>query len=238
MSSLVVSDLVKRYDKKIALDGVCMRAWGGQLVGLVGANGAGKTTLFQCVSALVKIDDGEVLVGGAERGSIPARRALGYLPEEPVLWPDVTVAEHLQFIARAYSVEGWKAKADALLERLDLAEHRDARGGGLSQGMRRKVALAMVLLHDSSVLLLDEPFNGLDPEAQHELRSIVRELRDGGTCVVLSSHRLAELEALADCYVVLAKGKVIADGTLADLRRVTGAADEMDLETIYLSLMA
>jgi ABC-2 type transport system ATP-binding protein len=238
MSSLVVSGLVKRYDEKIALDGVSLQARSGQLAGLVGSNGAGKTTLFQSVAALIRIDAGSVLVDGAERGSIAARRAVGYLPEEPVLWPDLTVAEHLQFIARAYSVPDWKAKAADLLERMRLADARDAKGGGLSQGMRRKVALAMVLLHDSSVLLLDEPFNGIDPEAQHELRTIVRELRDRGTCIVLASHRLAELEALADCYVVLAKGKVVADGSLAELRSVIGAAHEADLETIYLSLMA
>jgi len=238
MSSLVVTDLVKRYDKKLALDGVSMRAEPGQLLGLVGSNGAGKTTLFQSVAALIRIDAGTITVDGAERGSIPARRALGYLPEEPVLWPDLTVAEHLQFIARAYSVPDWKPKATDLLERMRLTESRDAKGGALSQGMRRKVALAMVLLHDSSVLLLDEPFNGLDPEAQHELRTIVRELREHGTCIVLSSHRLAELEALADCYVVLAKGKVVADGSLGDLRTTIGLADEADLETIYLSLMA
>lgn len=236
MSALVVTDLVKRYDTKTALDHVSMSAEPGQIVGLVGANGAGKTTLFQCVSALIKVDGGQVEVAGAERGSIAARRALGYLPEEPVLWPDLTVAEHLQFIARAYDVPGWKDKADHLLERLRLTDARDAKGGGLSQGMRRKVALAMVLIHDCRVVLLDEPFNGLDPQAQHELRSVVRQLREQGVGIVLSSHRLAELEALADCFVVLAKGKVVADGRLADLRQVIGAADEADLETVYLNL--
>lgn len=238
MSSLVVRDLVKRYHEKVALDGVSLRAEAGQLLGLVGANGAGKTTLFQSVAALIKIDAGSITIDGAERGSIPARRALGYLPEEPVLWPDLTVAEHLQFIARAYSVSDWKAKSADLLERMHLTDSRDARGGGLSQGMRRKVALAMVLLHDSSVLLLDEPFNGLDPEAQHELRIIVRELRDQGTCIVLSSHRLAELEPLADSFVMLSQGKVVADGDLEVLRAAAGLNEQADLETVYLSLMA
>ncbi len=234
-AALSVRSLTVAYKKFVALDEVTFAAGPGSLLGLVGANGAGKSTLFQAIAGLISIRSGSVCLGDAERGSVEARRRLGYLPEEPVLWPHVTVAEHLQFIARAFEVPGWRTKAADLLERFDLASSRDAFGSKLSQGMRRKVALAMVLMHDSRVVLLDEPFNGLDPQAQRELRSLIRGLRDEGACVVLSSHRLAELEVLADSYVVLAHGRMVARGGLDALRAASGLIDA-DLETAYLAL--
>lgn len=235
-AGLQIDNLTVAYKKQVALEGVSLTVRPGTLVGLVGANGAGKTTLFHAVIGLVRIQAGMMTVAGAERGSVEARRAMGFLPEEPMLWQHMTVAEHLQFIARAFSVQGWRPKADALLERLDLAEHRDVFGSKLSQGMRRKVALAMTLLHDSKILLLDEPFNGLDPQAQRELRSIILEQRAAGACIVLSSHRLAELSALADDYVVLATGRVVAAGDLDELRTASGLGPGADLESAYLAL--
>lgn len=235
LPALCVSDLTVTYKKFVALDGVTFTARSGSLVGLVGANGAGKSTLFQAVSGLVGIAGGSVCAGDAERGSVQARQRIGFLPEEPVLWPHATVSEHLQFIARAFSVPDWRPKAEVLLERFALTESRDVYGGKLSQGMRRKVALAMVLLHDSTVVLLDEPFNGLDPQAQHELRGMVRDLRAAGTCIILSSHRLAELSTLADEYLVLAGGRVVGQGDLVALRAASGVPSA-DLESAYLAL--
>lgn len=235
-AKLEIRDLSKRFGTVQAVSGVSLTVEPGQIVGLLGPNGAGKTTTMSCVVGLLRPDHGSVTIDGHPAGSPAAQSAVGFVPEEPILFPELTVLEHMGFIARAYRLTDWSEVAHGLLEAFDLWEHRDKTTLGLSQGMSRKTALAMALLHDSGLVILDEPFNGLDPAGQHELRSRIEELRQRGLAVMVSTHRLAEIERLADRFTVLRQGEVVASGTVDDLRLVSGSGPDADLEDVYLAL--
>lgn len=234
--ALVVRDMRKRFGPVVALDGLAFTANRGEILTMLGPNGAGKTTALRCVAGVLLADDGQATVGGARARSRAAQQAVSYLPETPDLYPALTVAEHLRFIALAYRVDGWRDRAEALLSGFALDEHRDKIPAGMSQGMRRKTALAMALLQGAEVLLLDEPFNGLDPLAAAELRATVGDLARQGAAVVVSTHDLAVAQSLANRIVVMDRGRDLAVGTMTDLRTAAGVGDDADLEEVFLTL--
>lgn len=158
------------------------------------------------------------------------------MPEQPDLYPGVSVWEHLVFIALLYRLSGWKGRAEELLERFELADRRDALAHELSQGMRRRLALVMSLLRGADVLLLDEPFNGLDPRSSAELRTLVGELAASGAGVLVATHILGDVVRLTDRAIVLEDGRVVAQGTLEELRQQAGMPRGADLESTYLAL--
>jgi ABC-type multidrug transport system ATPase subunit len=235
-TALRVAGLHKAFDGTRALDGLDLTADHGEVVALFGPNGAGKTTALRCVAGVLAPDAGTISVAGAPAGSSAAADALSFLPEQPDLYPSLTVAEHLRFVALAHRLTGWEARAASLLDRFELADQRDTLPGALSQGMRRKTALSMALLHGARVLLLDEPFNGLDPRGAAELRVLIGDLAASGAAVVLSTHGLAVAERFADRAVVMASGRAIAEGSSDDLRRLAGLPRDADLEAIFLAL--
>lgn len=235
-AALVVRGMRKSYGSVAALDGLGFSANRGEIVAMLGPNGAGKTTALRCVAGVLLPDDGLLSVVGARTRSWAAQRAVSYLPETPDLYAGLTVAEHLRFIALAYRLDGWREQADLLLHRFVLAEHAHKLPAGMSQGMRRKTALAMALLQGAQVLLLDEPFNGLDPQAAAELRALIRDLARDGTAVVVSTHDLAVAQPLADRIVVMDGGRDIAAGTIEELRAAAGIGRDADLETVFLAL--
>ena len=234
--ALRVDGLSKAFDRTRALDGLHLHASYGEVLALFGPNGAGKTTALRCVAGVLVPDAGTITVGGAPAGSIAAQDALSFLPEQPDLYPSLTVAEHLRFVALAHRLDGWEPHAATLLGRFDLNDQRDALPGALSQGMRRKTALIMALLHGARVLLLDEPFNGLDPQGAAELRALISDLAAGGAAVVVSTHGLAVAERLAQRAVIMQQGRAIAEGTPEQLRRHAGMPEGADLEAVFLAL--
>jgi len=230
--SLEVRGLTKIYDGTVAVDRLDFDVAHGEIVAVVGPNGAGKSTTFLCLAVLVRSDagtitfDGEPL--GAERG-----RTIALIPETPEVYPMLTVAEHLTFVAAlTKQPEGWKTRADRLLERLGIAGERDTLGHALSKGMRQKTLIAATVLGGAPVLLLDEPLIGLDPLGQRELRAIVADLRGDGHAILVSTHLLESAAAMCDRMIVLDRGRLVASGTIDELRG-RGAGS---LESVFLDV--
>ena len=188
----------------------------GRCTALLGPNGSGKTTLFRIAAGLLQATTGY-------REGLPPR-ALGYCPQADPLWPDLTAREHLELVAGLHGVAVAEARARAteLLTLLDLLPHATKQAATLSGGMRRRLDLAAGLLHSPKVLVLDEPTVGLDIESRAAIWSVLRQLRDGGTTVLLSSHYLEEVDALADHLAIIEAGKVIAEGAPAVLKAALG----------------
>ena len=216
-----VERLCKSFGDVRALDAVSFRAADGEITGLLGPNGAGKSTCLRILSTVIAADTGRAIVGGLEVGADPlaARRRLGVLPHNSGLYPQLTAAENIAYYGRLQGLDEatLRRRVQALLERLELGALADRRAKGFSQGERTKVALARALVHAPRHLLLDEPTNGLDVMATRHLRDWLRELRAEGCCVLLSSHIMQEVEALVDRLVIIAHGRVVADGTPAEL---------------------
>ena len=236
MAKLLVRDLRKRFGPVTALRGVNFDTSTGEVLALLGPNGAGKTTILRCVAGVLLPDSGDrVLVDGDDQWH-DLRGLVAYMPETPDLYGSLTVAEHIRFVALAYRVPDWRARADALLDRFQLSDKVDALPSQLSQGMGRKVALVMALLHGARVVLMDEPFNGLDPRAVRQLRETIAELARSGVAVVLSTHRLEETQLLADRLAVTYGGRIVASGTLDELRATAGTGADADLESVFIAL--
>uniref|UniRef100_UPI00333ECFD1 ABC transporter ATP-binding protein n=1 Tax=Castellaniella defragrans TaxID=75697 RepID=UPI00333ECFD1 len=215
-----LQSVTKRYGAQRAVDDISLFIEPGECVIMAGHNGAGKSTLIKLILGLIRPEAGSVRVLGETAGTpaaARARRHIGYLPETVALHPSLTGAETLAFYAhlKGLSTDG----NAALLSRVGIAEAAKRRVGGYSKGMRQRLALAQALLGSPRVLLLDEPTTGLDPASRLLFYDIVRELRDAGAAILLSTHALAELEGQADRVIVMRKGQKIADGSLGDLRR-------------------
>ena len=237
-AALECADVVKRFGERRALDGARFTCPGGAVTALIGPNGAGKSTLFRVAAGLLTPDAGTVRVRGHLAGTPAAQRVLSSMPEQPDLYPGVSVWEHVVFVALIYRLSGWQGRARDLLERFGLTDRLDALPHELSQGLRRRLALVMALLHGADVLLLDEPFNGLDPRSASALRSLILELAASGVCVLVSTHVLADVARLTGRAVLLDRGRVLAAGSFADLRRQAALAADADLEAIYFALTA
>ena len=218
--------LSKRYGALQALDGVSLAVPQGCLYGLLGPNGAGKTTCLRILCTLLAPDDGQVSIAGIDALADPraAREQLGYVAQEVAIDKILSGRELLELQASLYHLGSVAARRriDELTELLGMAEWLDRRCGTYSGGMRRRLDLACGLLHSPAVLVLDEPTVGLDIESRAALWQVLQDLRDGGTTVLLSSHYLEEVDALADRLAILDGGRVIAEGTPDDLKRELG----------------
>jgi ABC-2 type transport system ATP-binding protein len=230
-AALTVAHLTKRFGAKTAVDDLSLTVASGEIVGLLGPNGAGKSTTFACLSGLMRPDGGELAFDGVRLGS-DRGRTVSLIPETPDVYPLLTVWEHLVFVARLCRLgPGWEERATALLARFAMVAERDTLGNALSKGMRQKTLIAATILAQTPVLLLDEPMIGLDPRGQRELREILRDLRDQGTALMISTHQIESAEALCDRVVVLKDGRTIAAGTVAEvLARGTGTLEDVFLE--------
>ncbi|MCB1605524.1 MAG: ATP-binding cassette domain-containing protein [Xanthomonadales bacterium] len=227
-----VQQLRKHFGAVKAVDGVSFKANDGQITGLLGPNGAGKTTTLRMLYTLMKPDSGTVLVDqiNAFAESNQARRRLGVLPDARGLYKRLSAAENIEYFGQLHGLEPEliRQRIAQLEQRLDLGEILHRRTEGFSQGQRVKTALARALIHDPPNLLLDEPGNGLDVMSTRALREILRGLRAEGRCVLFSSHMMAEVAAVCDRIVVIAKGKVVADGSADELRELTGTSSLED----------
>ena len=222
----------------VAVDGVSFVARDGEITGLLGPNGAGKTTTLRMLYTLMQPDAGRVLVDGLDPAAVAGdvRRRLGVLPDARGLYKRLTARENIAYFGRLHGLDA--AVMTARIERLALAlgmqDFIDRRTEGFSQGQRTKTAIARALVHDPRNVLLDEPTNGLDVMTTRGLRQFLRELRSEGRCVLLSSHIMQEVAALCDRIVVIAHGRVVAQGTPDELRAQTG---ESNLEDAFVQVI-
>jgi ABC-type multidrug transport system ATPase subunit len=232
---LVVESVTKRYGETLAVDGVSLRVAAGEVYALVGANGAGKSTLIRMMTGLSEPDAGDVTVCGEEMRKRPlaAKRRVGYLPEELYFYQRLTGREYLRLVA------GLKGADDALAAReaefFELKAVEAKRVGGYSLGMRKKLGLAAAFIGSPRVLVLDEPLNGLDVEMMRKLRLRIESERAGGAAFVVSSHVMSFVERTADRAGVMSRGRVVAEGTPADLRRLAAMPDE-PFEDVFFHL--
>jgi len=232
-----IRGLRKKFGDVEAVRDVTFSAADGTVVGLLGPNGAGKTTTLRMLSGLMRPDAGTIRVDNADvvADSIGVQTHMGLLPDSRGLYPRLTPVEHIEYFGRLHGIDGpaLTARTKALVTRLDLTEIADRRVSGFSQGERTKVALARALVHQPRNVILDEPTNGLDVMSTRAMRAVIRELRREGCCVLFSSHIMQEVSALCDRIVVIAQGKVTADGTPDELRKITG---KDSLEDAFVSL--
>ncbi len=221
MEALELDDLNKRYDETVALDGLGFAVGAGQVFGFVGPNGAGKTTAMRIVMGVLHPDSGQVRWRGAALDAA-TRARFGYMPEERGLYPKMAVGDQLAYFAELHglSPEDARASSEVWTERLGIAERRDDKVEELSLGNQQRVQLGAALVHDPELLVLDEPFSGLDPVGVDVLSEVlVGVARERGVPVIFSSHQLDLVERLCDAVAIIRAGRLVATGEVAELRR-------------------
>jgi ABC-2 type transport system ATP-binding protein len=238
--ALALRGLRKSF-KAPAVDGLTLTVRAGELYALLGPNGAGKTTTLRMVAGLLAPDQGEIEVFGvnALADPIAAKRLIAWAPDEPMLYDRLTPLEYLELVAGLWSVEPGAARerADQLLKLLGLWDERGRRCEGFSRGMKQKTALAGALIHDPQLLILDEPLTGLDAAMARQVKDLLQARTRAGATVILTTHILEVAERMADRIGVLQRGRLRAEGTLAELRAQAGAGDAT-LEDLFLELTA
>jgi ABC-2 type transport system ATP-binding protein len=232
-----VEDLVKSYGTVRAVDGLSLRVEPGEILGLVGPNGAGKTSTLRCMTGIIPPTSGRIRIGGHDLQDDPveAKRCLSFVPDEPRLFDYLTARDHLILTARLYGVDDGLERGMALLDEFDLTERANAFPSELSRGMKQKLMVAIALLHEPSVILLDEPLTGLDPAAMRRMKDRVAQTAAAGAAVILSSHMLHLVEELCQRVVLIVGGKKALDGTLDEIRAALPDLDrDADLEEIFM----
>lgn len=225
-----VAGVTKRYGKLIANNSLSFEVGPGQLAVLLGPNGAGKSTIIKCIVGLLRYE-GSIEVCGFDNKSLEAKAVLGYVPEMPAVYDLLTVSEHLEFIARAYSLTGWEDYAAQLLRRFELDDKQKKLGKELSKGMQQKLSICCALLPRPKVLILDEPLVGLDPHAIKELKDLLAELRAEGTSMLISTHML---DSVADSWDV---AHIMMNGYIrATCYPGSGEDGEKSLETLFFEI--
>ncbi|MDW8335234.1 MAG: ATP-binding cassette domain-containing protein, partial [Bacteroidia bacterium] len=215
---LEVENVVKTYGDKRAVDGVSFSVSAGRIYGLLGPNGAGKTTLIRMICFIVLPDSGTIRFEGRPLDAT-AQRQIGYLPEERGLYKKMKVGEHLEYLLRLKGLDKSTARArsEAMLERFSLAETRDKKVGELSKGMQQKVQFIATVAHRPSLVVLDEPFSGLDPINAQIVEEMLFELRSEGTAVLFSTHRMEQAERFCEHIFMINRGKLVIDGPLREI---------------------
>lgn len=236
---IVVEDYTKIYESVAAVQGLTFRVEPGEILGLVGPNGAGKTTTMRALAGIVVPTSGRLEIAGHDLRTDPigAKRALAYVPDDPHLFSNLTVWEHLQFVAAAYRLQGWEADAEAILDQFQLREKRDEPCSDLSRGMRQKVAIGCGYLHKPAAIMLDEPLTGLDPRGIRTMQDSIRTRAEAGAAVMISSHLLSLVEDLCTSVLLLVRGRKVVQGRLDDLRAEAGADGRAgSLEDLFFRL--
>jgi ABC-2 type transport system ATP-binding protein len=238
--ALSVRGLVKAFDRP-AVDNLDLTIYGGEFYALVGPNGAGKTTTLRMVVGLLHPDGGTIRIGGIDALTDPvaAKQITAWLSDEPMIYDKLTPFEYLEFVAGLWNIGAAEAEARArdLIGWLGLGPHAHERCEGFSKGMKQKVALAGALVHDPKLIILDEPLTGLDAGSARQVKNVLRERVAAGGTVIMTTHILEVAERMADRIGVIAGGRLIAEGTLDELRHKTGATAS-SLEDTFLTLVA
>ncbi|MFV0441993.1 MAG: ABC transporter ATP-binding protein [Planctomycetaceae bacterium] len=218
---IVVDDFHKAYGRTLAVSGLSFALQAGDILGLIGPNGAGKTTTLRALSGIILPGRGRIQVAGHNivTDTLAAKRKLAYIPDDPQLFPDLTVEEHLAFSAAAYGVQNADDKADFLLQEFDLASKRTAPARALSRGMRQKLAICCAYIHDPTAIFFDEPLTGLDPLGIRKLKNSMLTRAEEGAVMIVSSHLLAMVEDICSHVLILKQGEQRFFGPLEELRR-------------------
>jgi len=238
-AALEVRGLTKRYDRP-AVDALDLTVRAGEFYALVGPNGAGKTTTLRMVAGLLRPDAGSVSIFGIDAlgKSAAAKQVTAWVSDEPMIYDKLTPLEYLEFVAGLWGIAPAVAKPEAhrLLLSLGLEPHLHERCEGFSKGMRQKVALAGALVHDPRLIILDEPLTGLDALSARHVKGLLGERVRNGDTIIMTTHILEVAERMADRIGVIASGRLVAEGTLGELRLQNGSAD-LSLEDLFIALV-
>lgn len=235
---LQVNGLIKEYKDYRAVNDVSFSIKPGEIVGLIGPNGAGKTTALRCMAGILRPTAGQVLINGHDlvADQKQAKAGLAFVPEVPSLYELLSVYEHLRFVAMCFdSLDKFEQLHEQLLKKYNLWDKKDNLVATLSKGMRQKLSVACALVHGANVFLFDEPLIGIDPQGAHELKQELLNARAGGASILVSTHLLDTAEKLCDRVLIMARGKLLAEGTTHDLRVHYGMEDK-SLEELFLKL--
>lgn len=231
---LEIKNLTKKYDSKVAVDNLSLKVEAGQICAFIGHNGAGKTTTLKAIAGIIEFDEGEILVDGINIASSPieAKQKMAYLPDNPDLYEHLKGIDYLNFIANVYKVgkEERQKSIEEYAKRLEIYNNLKAPISSYSHGMKQKLALVSALIHKPKLLLLDEPFVGLDPISSHEFKEIMNEFVKNGSAIFYSTHVLEVAEKICTHVAIIKQGKLITHG---EMKKVRGLKS---LESLFLEL--
>ncbi|HKJ17286.1 MAG TPA: ATP-binding cassette domain-containing protein [Xanthomonadales bacterium] len=234
---LIVENLVKQYGDFLAVDDLSFEAKGGTVFGLLGPNGAGKSTAINCISGLLTPTSGRISVCGHDvvRDGKAARMSLGVVPQELALYEDLPAIENLRYWGKAYGLRGneLEERVASVLETIGLSDRAKDVSKDFSGGMKRRLNFGCGIVHQPKVLLLDEPTVGIDPQSRARLYDLVEAERDSGACVLYTTHYMEEAERLCDSLAIIDHGKLIAAGTVSELKQQLGARDALQLTGMF-----
>ncbi|MCH7473860.1 MAG: ABC transporter ATP-binding protein [Gemmatimonadetes bacterium] len=234
-----VEGLTKRYGNFVAVDNIDLHVPKGSIFGFLGPNGAGKTTTLRIIAGIMRPTKGRITLGGDDVVDNPmaAKRRLGFIPDRPFVYEKLTGAEFLRFVAALYQQDGEivERRIDELLDVFELTQWKNELVESYSHGMRQKLIISSALIHRPEVIVVDEPMVGLDPKAARLLKDIFRQFVDRGGTVLMSTHTLEVAEAMCQRIAIIQQGKIVAQGTMEELRQQTAAGDA-SLEDLFLKL--
>ena len=234
-----LKDLTKRYGKFTAVDGISLDVPRGELFGLLGPNGAGKTTTMRMIAGILRPTTGSVHIGGVDllRHPLEAKSRIGFIPDRPFVYDKLTGGEFLRFAAALYGQDGpaVERRIDELMEIFDLTTWKHELTESYSHGMRQKLIICGALVHRPELIIVDEPMVGLDPKSARLLKDLFRQFVDLGGTVLMSTHTLEVAEVMCDRIAIVFRGRIAAQGTMAELRQQTESGD-MSLEDLFLKL--
>jgi ABC-2 type transport system ATP-binding protein len=236
---IAVTDLVKQYGAFTAVDGVSLEVRPGQIHGFLGPNGAGKTTTIRMIAGLLKPTAGRIVVNGHDLAGEPeaAKASLGFIPDRPFIYEKLTATEFLRFHAGLYGINGTGVddRIGEMLDLFELARWHDELVESFSHGMKQRLVMSAAFLHRPQAVLVDEPMVGLDPRGARLIKDVFRRMAQRGVAVLMSTHTLEVAEEMCDIVSIILKGRIIASGTVDDLRAMAGGADEQ-LTPVFLKL--
>jgi len=236
---IAIYDLVKQYGTFTAVDGVSLEVMSGEIHGFLGPNGAGKTTTIRMIAGLLKPTAGRILVNGHDLATHPeaAKASLGFIPDRPFIYEKLTAGEFLRFHAGLYGIDG-NGVGDRVREMLDLFELGRWEGElveSFSHGMKQRLVMSAAFLHRPRAVLVDEPMVGLDPRGARLIKNVFRRMSARGVAILMSTHTLEVAQEMCDRISIILKGRIIARGTVEELRKMAGSADEQ-LTPVFLKL--
>jgi ABC-2 type transport system ATP-binding protein len=236
---ITLRNLTKRYGSFTAVDGIDLTVTRGELFGFLGPNGAGKTSTFRMIAGIILPTSGTIEIGGIdlERQPLVAKARLGYIPDRPFVYDKLTGAEFLRFVAALYGQQdaAVERRIDELFDLFDLTPWKHELTEAYSHGMRQKLVIASALVHRPEVIVVDEPMVGLDPKGMRLLKDLFRQFVKRGGTVLMSTHTLEVAEGMCDRIAIMHGGRILAQGTMADLREQTASGDS-SLEELFLRL--
>jgi ABC-2 type transport system ATP-binding protein len=236
---IAIHDLVKKYGNFTAVDGVSLEVVPGEIHGFLGPNGAGKTTTIRLIAGLLKPTSGRILVNGHDLATSAegAKASLGFIPDRPFIYEKLTAGEFLRFHAGLYGVNGngVGARVQEMLELFELTQWEDELVESFSHGMKQRLVMSAAFLHRPRAVLVDEPMVGLDPRGARLIKAVFRRMSERGVAILMSTHTLEVAQEMCDRISIILKGRIIAQGTVEELRKLAGSQDE-HLTPVFLKL--